>query len=142
MVKINRRWKVGVRKADSKWEEKLQKGVLKNCKFHDPNYRVDYNVEHVYNPDFVTYKNGKVILIESKGRFQDRSESSKYIWIREHLPEGWVLVFLFYNPKGAMPFAKKRKDGTKQSHAEWAELNLFKWYTEETIGEVLNGTKA
>ena len=26
-----------------------------------------------------------------------------------------------------MPQAKKRKDGTKRTHAEWAEKNNFKW---------------
>ena len=34
-----------------------------------------------------------------------------------------------------MPGAKKRKDGTKRTHAEWAEANEFKWYSEETLPE-------
>jgi hypothetical protein len=36
-----------------------------------------------------------------------------------------------------MPGATKRKDGTKRTHAEWAEANNFKWYTEETLPEEL-----
>ena len=32
-----------------------------------------------------------------------------------------------------MPGAKKRKDGTKRTHAEWAETNNFTWYSEETL---------
>ena len=32
-----------------------------------------------------------------------------------------------------MPQAKKRKDGTKRSHAEWAETNGFRWFTEQTL---------
>jgi hypothetical protein len=32
-----------------------------------------------------------------------------------------------------MPQAKRRKDGTKRSHAEWAEANDFKWYSEHTL---------
>jgi hypothetical protein len=32
-----------------------------------------------------------------------------------------------------MPAAKRRKDGTKRSHAEWAEANGFRWFSEETI---------
>ena len=32
-----------------------------------------------------------------------------------------------------MPQAKKRKDGTKRTHAEWAEKNNFNWYSEETL---------
>ena len=34
-----------------------------------------------------------------------------------------------------MPGAKRRKDGTKRSHAEWADKNKFTWYTEETLPE-------
>ena len=32
-----------------------------------------------------------------------------------------------------MPQAKKRKDGTKRTHAEWAETNNFTWYSEDTL---------
>ena len=32
-----------------------------------------------------------------------------------------------------MPGAKRRKDGTKRSHAEWANANGFRWFSEETI---------
>jgi len=34
-----------------------------------------------------------------------------------------------------MPFAQKRKDGSKRSHAEWADKNNFKWYTSDTLPE-------
>jgi len=27
------------------------------------------------------------------------------------------------------PGAKRRKDGTKRSHAEWAERNNFRWFS-------------
>ena len=32
-----------------------------------------------------------------------------------------------------MPAAKRRKNGTKFTHAEWAEKNKFKWYSEKTF---------
>ena len=32
-----------------------------------------------------------------------------------------------------MPAAKRRKDGTKRSHAEWADANGFKWYSVHNI---------
>ena len=139
MPKFNRAWRATSRKSDSVWEDKLAQGVLKECGFHDPNYKVSYSVDHVYNPDFSLARGGKVFLIESKGRFMDTAEASKYIWVRGRLNERWELVFLFYNPKTPMPFAKKRKDGTKLTHGEWATKNGFKWYTEETIKELLNG---
>jgi len=34
-----------------------------------------------------------------------------------------------------MPAAKKRKDGSKRTHAEWAEKNNFKWYSEFDLPE-------
>jgi hypothetical protein len=39
-------------------------------------------------------------------------------------------VFIFAKPLAPMPAAKKRKDGSKRTHAEWAEKNNFKWYSE------------
>ena len=70
--------------------------------------------------------------------FWDYNEYSKYIWIREALTEQvgeFELVFLFQKPYAPMPQAKKRKDGTKRTHAEWAETNNFTWYSEETLPE-------
>ena len=43
------------------------------------------------------------------------------------------LVFLFADPSAPMPGAKRRKDGTKRSHAEWAESNGFRWYSVYSI---------
>jgi hypothetical protein len=75
----------------------------------------------------------KTYLIEAKGRFWDYAEYSKYIWIKKMLPPNVELVFLFANPAAPMPQAKRRKDGTKRSHGEWAGANGFKWFSEESI---------
>ena len=48
-------------------------------------------------------------------------------------PEDTELVFLFADPDLPMPQAKRRKDGTKRSHADWATSKKFRWYTSETI---------
>ena len=32
-----------------------------------------------------------------------------------------------------MPQAKRRKDGTKRSHGEWASANDFRWFSENSI---------
>ena len=127
----NNKWRNKYRGADSKWEGELAHGILKDCEHHPD--KIPYTIDHNYTPDF---KVGN-IYIEAKGRFLDSSEASKYVWIRKKLPEGTELVFLFYNPKTPMPHARKRKDGTKRSHAEWADKNEFRWFTEETIEEIL-----
>ena len=49
------------------------------------------------------------------------------------LPSDTELVFLFANPNAPMPQAKRRKDGTKRSHGEWATANNFRWFSEDSI---------
>ena len=118
---------------DSKWEAALHKRLLDSWDLHTQ--EVSYIVEHKYNPDFVKVINGKTILIEAKGRFWDYQEYNKYIWIKKALPKDYELVFLFASPSAPMPYARRRRDGTKFSHAEWAEKNKFKWYSEKTFPE-------
>ena len=65
--------------------------------------------------------------------FWDFQEYSKYKWIKKALPKSTELGFLFYNPDAPMPQAKKRRDGTKRSHVEWAEANEFRWFIEQTL---------
>ena len=118
---------------DSKWESELHNTVLKGWKLHTS--KLNYVVEHSYTPDFVKIIDSKIIFIEAKGRFWDHAEYSKYVWIKKSLPKNTELIFLFASPHAAMPGAKKRKDGTKFSHAEWAEKNKFKWYSEKSFKE-------
>jgi len=92
---------------------------------------------HKYLPDFVS-ASGK-FLIETKGRMRNSAESRKYLYIREHLQfdsalylaKGYYrqLCFIFMKPETPMPGARRRKDGTKLSHGEWATKNGFKWAT-------------
>ena len=116
---------------DSNWEYELHSGILDGWSFHTD--KVQYTVSHNYHPDFIREVEGKKILLEAKGRFWDYAEFSKYIWISKTLPEDTELVFLFANPSAPMPQAKRRKDGTKRSHGEWASANDFRWFSEDSI---------
>ena len=109
-------------------ECKLHTNQLKSWSHHGDT--VAYIVEHTYEPDFRKTFNKVEYLIEAKGRFWDYAEYSKYIWVRKSLKEHQELVFIFAKPLAPMPAAKKRKDGSKRTHAEWAEKNNFKWYSE------------
>jgi hypothetical protein len=120
-----------VKGYDSNWEYELHNGILDNWSFHTD--KVPYTVSHNYHPDFLRVIDGKKILLEAKGRFWDYAEFSKYIWISKTLPEDTELVFLFANPSAPMPQAKRRKDGTKRSHGEWASANNFRWFSEDSI---------
>ncbi len=116
---------------DSTFEYELHTGILDGWSHHPDT--VPYIVEHKYHPDFIKEINGKIILLEAKGRFWDYAEFNKYVWIKQALPENTELVFLFANPSAPMPQAKRRKDGTKRSHGEWATANGFVWYSRQSI---------
>ena len=120
-----------VKGYDSIWEYILHDTLLKDWEHHAD--KVEYTIEHTYEPDFVRTLQSKLILLESKGRFWDHAEYSKYIWIKKKLPENTELVFLFANPSAPMPNSKIRKDGTKRTHGEWATANKFRWYTESSL---------
>ena len=125
---------------DSIWEAVLHESILKDWSHHTD--YVQYVIEHKYEPDFVRVIDGKKILLESKGRFWDFQEYNKYVWVKKHLPKDTELVFLFANPSAPMPEAKRRKDGTKRSHAEWAGANGFRWFSEDTIPDEWIDAKA
>ena len=108
---------------DSHFERTLHEGALKSCAFHPP--LIEYTIHKRYEPDFIFRR----VLIEAKGRFRDRQESNKYLWIRDALPKGYSLVFVFMNHKASMPGARRRRNRTRQSVGEWATKNNFTWYT-------------
>lgn len=134
---------------DSRLEYDLHKNELKGLTYH-PEERIHYVTTHSYEPDFTTEicleKNcsctqrrrcgrSKTILVEVKGRFRERKEASKYIDIRTSVQEEALktgeekeVIFLFQDASKPMPFAQRRKDGTKQTHGEWAEKNKFRYY--------------
>lgn len=111
---------------DSKLEELLHRGPLKNCKHHPDT--IEYTVparDAKYTPDFEVKKNH---VLEAKGRFRTMAEAKKYIHVRDSNPD-LILEFVFENPECPMPGARRRRDGTKRTMREWAEENGFKWRT-------------
>lgn len=116
---------------DSNWEYELHTGILKEWDIHSDT--VDYIIKHTYHPDFIKKIGKNTIFLEAKGRFWDHAEHNKYVWVKKALPKNIELVFLFADPSAPMPQAKRRKDGTKRSHAEWAEANGFRWYSVYSI---------
>jgi len=111
---------------DSGLEYELHKGALSGWSHHTE--KLPYVSRHTYEPDFIRKCGDRTIYIEVKGRFRDNSEAAKYPFVRETLSSDEELIFIFQDAAKAMPFAKKRKDGTKYSHAEWAIKNNFRYY--------------
>ena len=138
--RVKRPRKEKIKGYDSVWEYILHDTLLKDWEHHAE--KVTYVVEHTYQPDFTRALQGTLILLESKGRFWDHAEYSKYIWVKKNLPPNVELVFLFANASAPMPGAKVRKDGTKRTHGEWATANGFRWYTEDTLPNTWIDSKA
>ena len=118
---------------DSGWEYQLHNSVLKSWNHHSD--KINYIVEHKYEPDFTQTIDGVEYLLEAKGRFWDFPEYSKYVHIKKALPKHIELVFFFQKPFAPMPGAKVRKNKTKRTHAEWAETNGFRWFSEANLPE-------
>lgn len=115
----------------SKFEVSLSK-KLKGCDYEPEESILKYQLKPShYLPDFVP-KREKNVIIEAKGRFRTRLEAQKYLAIRDCNPD-ITLVFVFMDPGTPMPGARKRKDGTRFSMAEWADKNDITWYTIKTL---------
>lgn len=69
---------------------------------------------HSYTPDFTV---NNTIYLEGKGLLADHQERTKYILLKEQIPN-LDLRFIFGNPN-------KRCAGMKQTHAEWATKHGF-----------------
>ena len=113
---------------DSLLEKRLHETILSDTRFHLKEDKLEYSVIHTYEPDFVHVcsETGKTYLIEVKGRFRDSTEASKYLWIRKVLPVTTELVFVWERASTPFPFSKRRKDGTRMTHKEWADRNEFR----------------
>jgi len=109
-----------------------------NLEFHPEG--IDYIIAHKYSPDFLFInKKGIYVYLEVKGYFQDSHELLKYPWIKKALSVGAELVFVFENPNKPIHFKAKRKDGTKMTHAEWAEKNGFRWFDTTNLEGIIDG---
>ena len=131
---------------DSKFEADLRAGIFKDLEYHPQ--AIEYTINHKYYPDWVIGGEpfgigttvigiSKTIYIEAKGMFRESSELAKYVAVKKQLKPEEELVFLFQKPAAPIYFKAKRKDGTKLQHFEWAELHGFRWFTVETIKEIL-----
>lgn len=87
----------------------------RKVKFTYETLELPYTLYCVYHPDFIL-SNG--IIVEAKGRLVS-DEKRKMIAVKEQHPELDIRFCFMY------PHRKIEK--TKQTHAEWATRNGFKW---------------
>ena len=115
-------------KYDSGFEKELHEGPLKGALYHPTkiNYLIPARYAK-YEPDFQIGN----LLIEVKGFFR-RGDTTRYKNINTELKDTqWELVFIFQKPHQPVAGAQKRKDGSKLTHAEWADKLGIRWYSAE-----------
>ena len=86
-----------------------------------------YVLTGTYHPDIQIVRNG--IVIELKG-ILDRESKRKMAAVRKQYPD-LDIRFLFMD-------ANKKIPGSKQTHAQWAEKNGFRWAEREIPQEWLD----
>ena len=90
--------------------------------------KVSYTVERFYIPDLLL----GTMYVELKGYFRQDAQRKMKAVKAQH-PE-LDIRFVFQNASSTIQGAKKRKDGSKMTCAEWADRNGFVW-AEATIPE-------
>ena len=94
-----------------------------NVSYEFENETIPYVTEpkqHKYTPDFkIRTVSGRVIYIESKGRFE-KADRDKHLYVKKQHPE-LDIRFVFSNPYTWDRAAKTR------SYAKWADKHGFKW---------------
>jgi hypothetical protein len=127
---------------DSKLELRLHETALQDAQHHvTKEDLISYVIPHTYEPDFIFELGEYMYVVECKGRFRDSSEASKYNHIAGYIYDWEMFIespcsygelfFIFENAATPYPFAKRRRDGTKMTHGEWATKNKFRWLCEK-----------
>ena len=110
------------------WRSGLEKSLAayldeRNISYEYEEHKVKYTVperQATYTPDFyVTTRSGKLIIIETKGRFVT-ADRQKMLLVKEQHPDLDIrFVFLRAN--------NKIYKGSKTTYADWATKHKFEW---------------
>lgn len=117
--------------TSSKYRSGLEERFHKKAPMFDfEPFKVPYVTQRNYIPDFVYQTDtGYNVMIECKGFFRV-GDTQKYKAIRD-CNKFDELIFVFTNGH------KKLRKGSKMTLGQWCEKEGFKWFTEETIDELL-----
>ena len=111
-----------------KYRSKLERRVHEanpHLLYEPKEHILEYFTDHKYQVDFVDPEEPN-IFYEAKGYFRTSGEARKYVEIKEQYPD-IEIIFLFQNPFTKMPGARRRKDGTVYTMAEWADKHGFRY---------------
>ena len=104
---------------------------LQPCGFSYEPFQIPYTVHRKYTPDFVYDAGHHLYHIECKGFFRV-GDTQKYKAIVDSLSDTEELIFILMKPN------QKVSKTTKLSMAQWCDKYSIKWYTIETLEELIN----
>lgn len=105
--------------------------VLQPSGFTYEPHQIEYVVHRKYTPDFVFNGEKYNYYIECKGFFR-AGDTQKYKAIRDSIGLFDELVFVLMNPN------QKVSKSTKLTMSQWCDKENIKWYTIETLEEMVN----
>ena len=110
------------------FEQKVMSNLTaKGVEFEFEPHSLSYNVTRDYIPDLLIGD----MYVEIKGYFRQDAQRKMRAVKKQH-PEKDIR-FLFQRANATIQGAKKRKDGTKMTCADWAERYGFKYAEGEEI---------
>ena len=104
---------------------------LQPCGFSYEPTSIPYNVPRMYTPDFVFDEGSFTVYVECKGYFR-AGDTQKYKAISKSLSWTEELVFVLMKPN------QKVSKTTKLTMSEWCDKHSIKWYTIETLPELID----
>ena len=108
--------------------------VAQELQPHGFNYEptaIPYTIPRMYTPDFVFNGKETTFYVECKGYFR-AGDTQKYKAIAKSIAWTEELVFILMKPN------QKVSKTTKLTMAQWCDKHNIKWYTIETLEELIN----
>ena len=91
---------------------------------------IPYTVPRMYTPDFVFDRGDFITYVECKGYFR-AGDTQKYKAIVKSISWTEELVFVLMKPN------QKVSKTTKLTMSEWCDKHSIKWYTIDTLEELI-----
>jgi len=123
-------------KYDSIFERELHAGVLKDWTYHPKTF--EFSIPKKYTPDYGFTLGNNTYYIESKGYLYSSESCRSFTEFRRILKPNEELIFCFSNPSVPMKWKTKRKDGSRMTVSQWADVNNFRWYTSDSLFVLLH----
>ena len=142
-------------KYDSRLEETVGYQLGSQWNYHCSRAnRIAYVIHKNYEPDFWILRDKKLWVVEVKGYFRP-GDALKYLNVRDGLSKWGVytelekqgeaakieLIFVFADPNKQILHLKKRKNGKRTTHGEWARDHGFEFFKHDALPRYFTTSK-